>query len=268
MRPRIRLKGSAAGLIAGLVMLLATAASAAAQTSVRFVQAVPRVSDAELTVGGQTVGGPIGFGEATDFVSVQAARAELRVDARRVATANLRDGGRYTVVALREDRRPALRVYRDSPASAGEARVRAIQAAGELGEVDVRSGQRSIARRLDVGDASPYVSLDPGTYSLEATRAGGRGGALASRGGVSLTAGGSFTAVIVGSGGEPTRFVLLGDATAAPAGAPATGLGGLANDGGVTWPIVLLAALVAGALGGTCFWLLVAAGHRRGTRAG
>jgi hypothetical protein len=58
------------------------------------------------------------------------------------------------------------------------------------------------------------------------------------------------TAILAGSGGAPERLIIATDDTLTPPGAPETGLGGLAGGGGPPWLLILLAAGLAGALGG------------------
>jgi hypothetical protein len=223
-----------------------------------LVHAVPGAGSAELTADGEELGGSAGFSEATDYASVPDGSVNLELrpagggKALASSSKSLSDG-RYTVVAWRRGERVRLDTYREERPREGSARVRAIDAAGELGEVAVRLGTTTVARAVGPGEASPYRDVEPGTYDLQVSRPRGGGGALASRKGVAVAAGTARTAVVLGSGGEATRVVLLSDGTAAPSKAPGTGLGGL--DGGVAWGTVLAAALAAGALGGAAYTL-------------
>jgi hypothetical protein len=237
------------------MVLLLSAGSALASATIRFVHAVPGADAATLNVsvdGEGVSGSPVSFGSAGARLEVDAGTAKLTVapaeggDAVAESEEDLEDDTSYTVVALpREGGDDAqLRIYEDGEPEGGQARLRAIHAAPELGEPDLRAGDRIVAEGLAYADATEYADVPPGTYDLAATRAGGSGGALAEKRGVPLTAGTATTAVIVGSGGEMTRIVTLSDGTAAPAGAPATGLGGLAGDGDE--PSRLLVALLFG----------------------
>jgi hypothetical protein len=76
---------------------------------------------------------------------------------------------------------------------------------------------------------------------------------------IPLAAGTTSSLVVLGSRGEPVQTLLLTDGSAAPAAAPQTGFGGIAEDGS-SWVAALLAALLAGALGGAVF---LAVGRRR-----
>ena len=237
------------------------AGDALAAAKVRFLHAVPGVGPAALDVsvaGREGASAAVGFAKASGYVTVGEGAAQLALavrgesDPAATERATLKDRQRYTVVALRRDGEVELRLYRDDGAAGGAARLRAIHAAPELDGVDVRLGEQVIADGLAPAGASPYDRIEPGSYRLSITRPGGKGGALASQSGVQLVSGTSSTAVIVGSGGERIRFVVVADAAVTPAEPPATGLGGL-SDGGVPWLLVLAAALLAGALGGAAY---------------
>ena len=247
----------ATALIASFLMLLVgPAASASGAAKVRFVNAIPGAAGpAELEAGRgerlRPVGGTVRFGEVGGYASVPAGRVRLSANLspeRGVAgaTERLRDGARYTVVALHGGS-PTLRVLRDGPASPGASRIRVIHAAPELGEAEARVGGRAIGGPLAFGDVAGYERVDPGAYAVSVARPGGSN--LAARGGVPLTAGTSSTAFVVGSAGEPLDVVVAADESAAPRGAPQTGLGGLADDGESTLLLALIAALIAAALG-------------------
>jgi hypothetical protein len=246
------------------MLLLVSAGSALASASVRFVHAVPGAGPAtlNLSVGGAGVSGsPVSFGKVSDALEVDPGDAKLTLapadggEALAQGSETLEDGAKYTIVALpKKDGKGAdLNVYRDQKPRSGKARFRAIQAGAELGDPDVRVGQRVVAEKLRFGAATDYTDVAPGTQDVSVTRAGGEGGPLATESDVPLSAGTATTAVIVGSGGEPTSIVTISDGTAAPKGAPATGFGGLAGDGAEDGPsrlaVALLFALVAAAMG-------------------
>ena len=242
-------------LSAWSMLLLVSAGSALASATVRFVHAVPGAGPATLSVsvdGEGVSGSPVSFGSTGARLEVESGNAKLIVapadggDALAESEEELEDNGSYTVVALPKEggEDAQVRIYADEKPEAGQARLRAIHAAPELGTPDLRAGDRVVAEDLKYGDATAYSEVPPGTYDLAATRAGGSGGALAEKAGVPLTAGTATTAVIAGSGGEQTRILTLSDGTAAPSGAPATGFGGLADDDG--GPSRLLLALLFG----------------------
>lgn len=246
----------AAGLIAIELMLLAgPAASALADARVRFVNALPGAGSVQLTAseGGitETIADDVAFGDIGSYQDVPPGNVVFEVlgpAGRTIAGAEeeVRNRTHYTVVAFGNGE-ASLALIRDTRASGGEARLRIVQAAPELGEVDVRLDGRRLAQRLGFEEVARYTELDPGSYQLRVTRPG-EDGELASARNVSLTAGSSATAFIVGTGGRPVQVITATDRTAAPAGAPATGLGGLAGERS---PVVaaLLAGLIAAALG-------------------
>jgi len=209
--------------------------------------------------GAGSSGAAVSFGSVSRSLEVDAGAAKLTVapadgsKALAEAEETLDDDASYTAVALptKEGDGADLRLYRDEKPKEGKALMRAIQAAPELGEPDVRVGERVVAEKLAYGDATGYVDVPPGTNDVSVTRAGGKGGALATKSDVPLSAGTATTAVVAGSRGQDTRIVTISDGTAAPAGAPATGFGGLAGDdrGPGRLTVALLFALAAAALG-------------------
>jgi hypothetical protein len=231
---------------------MAAGAANADAAQIRLVHAVPGAEPARLSVGGRSLGPSVGFGEVGRYSRAPDRRVKVTLvpgdGGKALAARTLRLGdARYTAVAAPSGNGVALRLYPDGAPQEGKVKVRAILAAGEIDAADLRVDGRTVARDLKRGGAGPYVGLEPGTYSLAFTRPGGRGGALVSRSGVELPAGTSSTAVVLGSGGEPTRIVLAPDRSAGPARGPDTGLGGTSE--GPPWALALLAALVAGSLG-------------------
>lgn len=243
------------------MLLLVSAGSAHAAATVRFVHAIPGAGAATLNIsvdGTGVSGSPVSFGSVGRPLEVEGGLAKLTVvpatgdKALAEGEQRLADGARYTVVAEPKagGSGAVLRVYRDGKPVAGQARFRAINAGPELGAPDVRVDGRAVAEKLAYGSATGYVAVPPGTHDVSVTRAGGAGGALAVKRSVPLTPGTATTAVIVGSGGERTRILTLSDGTAAPAGAPATGFGGLApGDAPSRLLVALMAAFAAAGLG-------------------
>lgn len=260
----------AIALIATLLMLLVgPAASASGDAGVRFVQAVPgaeRFLQLHAVEGriSQGVGRPVEFGDVGGYAPVPAGRVtfELRGPGdRRLAsvTAPVRDGQRYTIVAL-GDGASQLRVLKDGGARGGTSRLRVVHAAPELGGVDVSLGERQVASSIGFRDVAPYTTVEPGAYAVTVSRPDD-GSPLAARGAMPFTAGTSSTAFVVGSAGEPLRVVVASDRAAAPRGAPATGLGGLSRDESPLG-LALLVALLAGAAGAAAYVALTTRSRR------
>jgi hypothetical protein len=258
--------------LASLMLVAAPAASAEASAKVRLVNARAGSDPVrlEVSIGGTSTpaGGQAAFGHSTPYASVPSGSAELTITggtgsaASATTTEQLTDGARYTAVALaRGDKAFALRVYRDGNARARGARLRVLHAAPELGSPNIMLGKRTIAEDVRFPSATPYLSVAPGSYALAVVRPGGSQAIFEKD--VSLSAGVTTTAILAGSGGARSRLIVLTDDTVTPAGAPETGLGGLAGHGGAPWLVAALAALLAGTLGGAAQLSLARRNGRR-----
>jgi hypothetical protein len=253
------------------MLLVGPAASAWGDAQVRFVQAVPGAGALQLEVKypkrGQSVGAPVDFGRVGTYVSLPKGRAAFELSdppgaGRPSVGQRLENGGRYTVVAVGGGD-VTLRVLSDGPARPGGARLRAVHVAPELGGVEVRLGDQPVAQLGQFKDVADYTTVDPGAYAVRVTRPGD-GSTLAAQGGVPLTAGTASTAFVLGTAGDPLQVVVAADRSATPAGAPQTGLGGLAGDG-PSLLTALLAGLLAAAAGGAGYLTLSGRSRGRGT---
>lgn len=243
-----------------ILLSLSGASQAAAATQVRFLHALPGGPTADLTVKGAdgpeaTLSG-VGFGKVSEPKPGPsgAVTVTLTAGGKEVASAKetLADGGSYTIVAEKgSGSKPRFRVYRAGKPVPGEASVRAVHAAPELGRVSMSLGGQDWGT-VDYGQDTGHKPADPGTYDLKVMKPGTKS-ALATQKGVTASAGTAATAYAVGSAGEPTRFVVVADGVAAPSGGPATGMGGLSGDDGAPWLAALLAALAAGSAGGVLY---------------
>ncbi len=251
------------------MLLAGPAASARGDAKVRFVQAAAGGDAGQLhaSEGGisQRIGRRVGFGEIGGYADVPAGEVafELRGkggQALAEARERLRNGAHYTVVAMgRSDR---LEVLREGRAEGGTSRLRVLHAAPELGAVDVRLGDERVANAVGFGDVSGYTAVGPGAYALRVTNPQD-GSTIAARGAVTLTAGTSSTAFVVGSAGEPVQTIVATDRMAAPRGAPATGLGGLADEDSHL-VLALLAGFLAAIAGAAAYVALTARSRRSG----
>jgi hypothetical protein len=250
--------------LAGL-MLMAGSASAASQAQVRFVHAVPGVGNAELQVGGTTVGSA-GFGESTDFASVPSGDQEASLAVPGVGTlkadVDLGEGGAYTIVAISKGKSAELKLFADGSPTAGKARLRIIHASAELGMPDAKLNGKTVAHMLKFGQATPYWTVAPGMYELE-VQDPETGDDVMDPTHAALSAGTSWTGVVVGGGGEKAKTLLLSDLVSAPTAAPQSGFGGLIDGEGPPWGLAFLAALIAGGLGGLTRRALLARGSSR-----
>jgi hypothetical protein len=263
------------GLALVIVMLVGLpAASAFASAKVRLVNARPGSGTHGLKVVVGTAAPPVigetTYGQVTPYVNVPPGNARIAISglgpeeggAGATTTQQLVDGERYTAVALAKGPKAfQIKVYHDGNARPGTARLRVLHAAPELGAPDIMLGQRKIAENVAFRAASPYLSVDPGSYELSVVKPGGTSPIFQKR--VSLSAGVATTAILAGSGGARERLIMATDQTVTPAGAPETGLGGLAGGDGPPWLLVALAALFAGALGGVAQLSLARRSGRR-----
>jgi hypothetical protein len=261
------------GLFLALLMLVGgPAASAHAFAKVRLVNARPGSNSIGLKISVGTAAppavGPASYAQVTPYVKVSPGSARIALSGLQSSdgsanqvTQTLVDGGNYTAVALaRGSKGFTLKLYRDGHARKGTARLRVIHAAPELGSPDIKLGGRTVAEKLAFEDATPYLSQAPGSYDVVVTKPGSNTPVFQHK--VALSAGVATTAILAGSGGARERVITATDDTLTPAGAPQTGLGGLAGRGGHPWLLIALAAGLAGALGGA--WQL--APGRRGRR--
>jgi hypothetical protein len=272
----VRHNGSRVFIGLALVILMLVggpAASALGSAQVRLVNARPGSDTVALkvVVGGAAPPsvGDAAYGQVTPYANVGAGSAQIALTGLKAeqggddaqATEDLVDGERYTAVALAKGSAGfQLRIYHDGNARAGTARLRVLHAAPELGSPDIKLGERTIAEKVAFRAATPYLSVDPGSYELAVVRPGGTSPIFEHR--VALSAGVATTAILAGSGGARERLIMATDETVTPAGAPETGLGGLAAGGGAPWLAIALAALFAGAIGGSMQLSLARRGRR------
>ena len=252
------------------MLLLASAGQAMASAKMRFVHAVPGAGAATVTVtsdGSKKVTSATTFGNSSTPLEIPSGSSTFELKAASGGpdlaklTESVANGRMYTLVAIPkpDEDGVVLKLYEDKKARSGKALFRMIHAAPELGSPDVKVGSEVVAEKLAYTESTDWTSVQPGAQDVSVWKPGGKGDALAVAKDVPLTAGTSTTAVVVGSHGEATKIMYVSD-TAAPAGAPQTGFGGMADDGAPNrWLVALLAALVAGALGGAGW---VAAGRR------
>jgi uncharacterized protein DUF4397 len=268
MRARRSLRATASIIGTATILLSAAASQASAAPQIRFLHAIPGGPTANLQVKGAS--GPsatlsgVSFAKTSSYAPGPSGRVTATLLAGGKAlgkgTATLGSSGRYTFVAGKDKSgKPEIKVFASGPATAGKARVRALHFAPEVPKADFKLGNRDLGT-LDEGQAGQYVSVEPGTYPIEAMPPGSKDAVVMDKN-VSLSAGTASTAYALGSGGEATKFVVVQDSVAAPSGGPATGLGGLSGDD-TPWLAALLAALVAGSLGGLAFTRVYARGGR------
>ena len=227
-------------LIASILMLLVgPAASAWGDAKVRFVQTVPGAGALELhaTEGGinQRVGRRLGFGADRQLRGRARRRGRVRGPSRPAGgpsprrASELREPARTTPSSPWATRAPL--VLRDGGAEGGQSHLRVVHAAPELGRVDVRLGDAAGRRgRRHRGRAPATRPSAPGAYALSVTRPDG-GSPIASRGRRDADRGHVVHRVRDRhAAASRSQTIVASDRAAAPRGAPATGLGGLAGE--------------------------------------
>lgn len=141
-------------------------------------------------------------------------------------------GHAYTVAGVGPASGIRLEVIPDQLATpAGKALVRVIQASMQQNTVTVTAGSTTLASNLKFGNVTSFVTIGPGTWSVQA-----KGASQSVTASIRLVAGTIHTIVVLD---EPGRLVLddLLDAAGskvAPAGGPQTGFGGTAARPGAT----------------------------------
>ncbi len=173
-------------------------------------------------------------------------------------TVDVLAGDAYTIAGLGPANGLRLQVLRDRLTTPhGKALVRIIQASLRQHRVTVRAGKEVLASKLAFGSFTSYKVIPAGTWTVSAA-----GSTEHTSSSITLAAGTIHTIVVLDDSG---RLVLddLVDAAGShvmPAGAPATGLGGMApRPGGSDAPWLVL---VGGGL------LLSVAGVRMARRPG
>ncbi len=142
------------------------------------------------------------------------------------ATVDVQPGGAYTVAGLGPAKGLRLQVLRDRLTTPkGKALVRIIQASLTQHLVTLRAGHSVIARHVAFGSVTSYKVVSPGSWNVSAT---GRTDRTSSQ--ITLAAGTIHTIVVLDDPGHLALDDLVDAAGSkvAPAGAPATGLGGTA----------------------------------------
>jgi Domain of unknown function (DUF4397) len=202
---------------AATVLLPTPAAFADAQ--VRFLQATPGTEAAGLTIvsgEGTARTTPMAFAQLSGRVNVPAGRVAVRHRAPgsgRLATAQftLADGRDYTVVAIGPPGQLELELRADGRAQTGKARVRVSHFARELGAPDLFVDGERVVQRFPYLGATPYLALPPGRHKLAAMRPNSSSTLVSAT--VTLRAGTTSTAYVLGSGGQPTQALLASDVT-------------------------------------------------------
>ena len=181
-------------------------------------------------------------------------------------TGKLEAGKAYTVAAV--GRKAQLRgvLFRDdmSPSAPGKAKVRFLDAAIDLPQVDIAlAGGRTLSSGVSFPQPTRYAQLASGNYKVEVRRTGAE--AVLVKGDVAVRQGTVTSVALLGGAGKPRELFAFGDATGtrvAPSGGIRTGAGGTApSSRAPAAPVLLLVLAVAAGAG------LLAVSTRRRVRA-
>jgi hypothetical protein len=214
----MRSRSALISLVLAFFVVAGWPAQALAKAIGRFIHAVPGAGAAKLTFTGAGAPSPLGkasFGEASPYAPLPTGPITWRLtgadSGKLLASGHARlSFGAYTVIAIPHRKGVELRFFRNAAGAKDGARVRLIHAAPELGSPDLRLGNRVVARGVRFTQATPYLHVAPGTYSLAATPPGSAS-RVVFRDGVRLERGTATTGVVLGTAGQKARILVLPD---------------------------------------------------------
>src|SRR5687767_14089496 len=190
------------------------------QAQVRVAHLAPDAPNVDVYVNGDPVLTDVPYTTVSGYLSLPAGTQQVSVYATGDTTSPVIDtpvelaaGGAYTVAAvgLVADESLTAQVYEDdlrSPAS-GNAKVRLVHASPDAGPVDVvPRGGGALVEGLAFPDATPYVEVPEGTYTLDVNPAGTTDTVLTVPD-VALADGGVYSAFAVGTVYADSLQVLL-----------------------------------------------------------
>jgi hypothetical protein len=180
----VRSANALLGIGAAAALLLPGAAVASTGTAeVRVLHASPDAPGVDILVNGQKAISDLRFPNSTGYTSlpVGATRVQVNVAGKEAAaiapvTLDLPAFGRFTVAAVGlvagagQSTQPtlALQVYRDdgTAPAAGNAKLRVIHASPDAPAVDVLAGEQKLVSNLAFRNASDFVQVPAGKYSV------------------------------------------------------------------------------------------------------
>ena len=197
----------------------------------------------------------VSYGNVSDYMAVAAGQYTVAMRAAGAPSSTapvlstsfwVTTGKSYTVAGVGPASGLKLQVFNDElSAPAGKALVRVIQASLKEHQVTVSYGSDVLASKLPFGSSAAYTALAPGTGMVKLAAPSG-GTALP----VTLAADTVHTIVVL-DGANGLKVDALTDAAGSkvlPAGASATGFGGMAAPVGGAGPTPWLLMIVGGAL--------------------
>jgi len=204
----------------------ANAADAKKVSMVRMINALPTMSDVNVTADDSVLFNDVDYKAVTDYVELRdnVTRFRLKNDKSDTTIASnnemMTDGSRYTVVALPEkDGGVRLRVLHDEIVpDVGKTRVRVVHGVRGLAEVDVltEGSNDAIFDNVNFGSEAGYKEMDPMQGTL-IVRVDGTNRQLLKKQ-MSFVAGHSYTIVLAGNGAQRVDAIIVDDqAMGAPA---------------------------------------------------
>jgi hypothetical protein len=252
----------------GCAASLAPAASAAAAPTTGWVRCAnlspgdPAVDIYLLAFGNSgnpTVLRHVSYGDVSSYMAVSAGQYTVAMrpvgasaSSPPVVSANfmVSAGTNYTVASLGPASARRIEVLRDQMAAPkGSALLRVIQASLKQDQVTVSYGGDVLARQLAFGAVTSYMSVQPGTQTVEFSASGQQ-----TTMSVTLAAGSVHTIVVLDgtSGLKVDNLTDAAGSSDAPSAGAATGFGGMAPraaPGSALWLATLAAGLLLMAVG-------------------
>lgn len=268
---RIRLRTTLIGaLVVGvsaalLLVSRSPGAGAQATASIRLAHMVPGAPAVDVYVNGQRAFGGLAFKQATEYAAVPAGQPNIRMaragDPQAVvaeAMLSVQGGRQYTAIATLVSGQivPLVLTDDNTPPAAGNAHVRFVHASPDAPAVDIAArGGGVLFSNVSYRNVGQYRAVPTGTYTLEVRPAGQSTVALTVPN-VELKDGQVLT--IIGAGqladnsfsAVPVLYTAAGATeTAAPGGAPRSGVGQIADQAfsSTSWLILAAFAALAGA---------------------
>ena len=200
--------------------LVAPAFAQGGEAQVRVAHLAPDAPNVDVYVNGEPVLTDVAYTTISDYLPLPAGTQQVTVYASGDTSTPVIDtpvevaaGGAYTIAAvgLVADDSLTAQVYEDDlrAPSAGNAKVRVVHASPDAGPVDVvPRGGDPLVEGLTFPDATPYVEVPEGTYTLDVNPAGSTDTVLTVPD-VALADGGVYSAFAVGTVYADSLQVLL-----------------------------------------------------------
>ncbi len=205
---------------AGATSPSAAAADARGTSMIRFVNAMPGNQAVSVSTDSVALFPDVKFGDVTSYRELEQNIKTFSLGAPGALTGmasnteTMRDGGRYTILALPDrDGGASLKIFRDELApDAGKARVRVVHAAPGMDDLDVMmTGQTDpLFDDIDYGSEAGFKDVTPASVGFTVRR-DDRNVAVANLKTMTLKAGSAYTIVLIGRPGNKVEAVSFVD---------------------------------------------------------